>query len=126
MLRIIVDSIDKIDNEFIDDVNIQYMSIETITKDSKALLKFLNYIDRYLSNGDKVIIISLFFNKVITSTFENGENIRVINSLLPEKGINMLIQEILKYKNESLDFIEKKITYLVEVFDLCFYLLTGC
>lgn len=70
------------------------------------------------NNGDDVIILTI--SSGISGTyntfrmlFEDNEKVRVIDSKCAVGGIRLLVQEINKYRDESLDFIEKKVNELI-------------
>lgn len=126
MLRVFVDSLENTSNTLDKKINIQVLPLKKIISNNDSLLKFIALIDRYLKNGDKVIILTLTSRftlsyKTLSSIFKDKDNIRVINSSLPESGLSLLTNEIIKYQDESLDFIEEKIHKLIEMIDL-FYL----
>lgn len=126
MLRVFVDSLENTSNTLDKKINIQVLPLKKIISNNDSLLKFIALIERYLKNGDKVIILTLTSRftlsyKTLSSIFKDKDNIKVINSSLPESGLSLLTNEIIKYQDESLDFIEEKIHKLIEMIDL-FYL----
>lgn len=122
MIRVFVDSFTKVDNEFIDNINIQTLSFEKLLSNDDSLSKFVKVLDKYSNDKDKIIIISLLENKKLIKSVSNqllvNENIKIINSFLPEKSFNLFIKEIIKNQDQSLDFIEEKIYKIMELFEI--------
>lgn len=122
MIRVFVDSFTKVDNEFIDNINIQTLSFEKLLSNDDSLSKFVKVLDKYSNDKDKIIIISLLENKKLIKSVSNqllvNENIKIINSFLPEKSFNLFIKEIIKNQDQSLDFIEEKLYKIMELFEI--------
>ena len=77
-----------------------------------------NLVNKYLSEGHDVIIITISsgisgtFN-ALNMLFSDQEKVRVIDSKTAVGGIKILVNEINKYRNESLDFVCNKINELI-------------
>lgn len=75
-------------------------------------------VDKYVSSGDDVIIITISskisgtFN-AIHMLFAEYDNVRVIDSYCAVGGMRILVDEINKYRDQSLDFIEEKLKALI-------------
>lgn len=130
MLRVFVDSLSESSNTEEKNLNIQVLPLKTIVSNNDALLKLIALIEHYLKNGDKVIIVTLSSKltlsyRTLSSIFDNRENMKVINSYLPESGLSLIVKEIVKYQDESLDFIEQKVDKLIDMVSLFYYSLVG-
>ena len=73
---------------------------------------------RYVEQGDDVIIlpissgISGTYNS-LRMLFEDERKVRVIDTKVAVGGIRLLVEEVNKYRNESLDAIELKLKHLI-------------
>lgn len=77
-----------------------------------------NLVNRYLQEGHDVIIITISSGisgtyNALNMLFGDEERVRVIDSKTAVGGIKILVNEINKYRNESLDFVSKKIDELI-------------
>ena len=73
---------------------------------------------KYTDNGDDVIIITISSKisgtyNAIRLLFEDNDKVTVIDSLTAVGGIRLLVDEINRYRNESKDFIIKKVNELI-------------
>lgn len=82
------------------------------------LVKLEEMVTNYTNMGDDVIIVTI--SSKISGTynsfkllFDGNEKVRVIDSKLAVGGIRILVQEINKYRDKDLDFIENKINKLI-------------
>ena len=75
-------------------------------------------VKEYINNGDEVIVLTISsgisgtFN-ALNLFFEGYENVKVIDSKTAVGGIKILVHEINKYRNETLDFVVDKINKLI-------------
>lgn len=82
------------------------------------LVKIEEMVTNYTNLGDDVIILPI--SSKISGTynalkllFEENEKVRVIDSKLAVGGIRLLVNEINKYRDKDIDFIEDKINKLI-------------
>lgn len=75
-------------------------------------------VNAFLSSGDEVIIVTI--SSGISGTYnafrmmyEDNPKVRVIDSLSCVGGIKIIVNEINKYRNESLDFVVNKVNKLI-------------
>ena len=126
MLRVIIDSKNIASDETINGVNIQKVSLSNIVNNINRLMSFKKYLQKCLLEGDSIIIITFidlyFMNKEVNSKIEN---LKIINTTLTEKSTELIINEIIKYKDESLEYIDVKIKKLEEMLELIFISIIG-
>jgi len=126
MLRVIIDSKNIASDETINGVNIQKVSLSNIVNNINRLMSFKKYLQKCLLEGDSIIIITFidlyFTNKEVNSKIEN---LKIINTTLTEKSTELIINEIIKYKDESLEYIDVKIKKLEEMLELIFISIMG-
>lgn len=126
MLRVIIDSPNKASDEMIDSVNIQRVSINGIVSNITSLKRFKKYIDKCLFEGDRVIVITLINTSFAKEDIElNDESFKIINTSFIERSTDLIIKEIIKYKGESLEYIEKRIYSLEKMFRLVLVAISG-
>ena len=82
-----------------------------------SLQKYEDEINEYTKNGDDVIILTISSKisgtyNFIRLIFEDNPKVRVIDSYIAVGGIRLLVNEINKYRNETIDFIEEKVISL--------------
>ena len=121
MLRVFIDTINKASSEDIEGINVQYLSIVDKLENEKDCSRFLDYIDRSISLGDQIIILS----KTKFNLLFDSDNFRNILAPLDYQGMEILIKKIIKYKDQGLDKIEEEINKSLELFELFYYLLVG-
>lgn len=121
MIRVFIDTINKASSEDIEGINVQYLSIVDKLENEKDCSRFLDYIDRSISLGDQIIILS----KTKFNLLFDSDNFRNILAPLDYQGMDILIKKIIKYKNQGLDKIEEEINKSLELFELFYYLLVG-
>ncbi len=72
----------------------------------------------YTNAGDEVIILTISSeisgaNNAINMLFKENPKVRVIDSRMAVGGMRLLVDEINKYRDKSLDFIEDKVNKLI-------------
>ena len=88
-------------------------------KTSLPLIKDVQkLVDKYTELGDDIIILPISSGisgtyNVLRLTFEDYKNVKVIDSKLAVGGVRLLVEEINRNKNLSLDEIEEKINNLI-------------
>ena len=75
-------------------------------------------VNSYTNNGDDVIILTLSSKisgtyNALNLLFEDNKNVRVIDSCLAVGGMRLLVDEINRHRNESLDAICKYVKELI-------------
>lgn len=114
------------DKEYLDGIEIEpnecYQRLideKVFPKTSLPNLAFLEEkVLNYTNNGDEVIILPISSKisgtyNAIKLLFQDNKNVRVIDTLSAVGGIRILVDEINKYRNENIDFIETKINELI-------------
>lgn len=78
-----------------------------------------NIVEKYLEQGDEVVILPI--SSQISGTyqslkmlFDEEERVRVIDTKSAVGGIRLLVEEVNKYRDKSLDFVEQKVTELIK------------
>ena len=78
-----------------------------------------NLVEEILENGDEVIILPI--SSQISGTyqslrmlFDEEDRVRVIDTKTAVGGIRLLVEEVNKYRDQTLDFVEKKLNDLIE------------
>ena len=119
-LRILIGGKEYLDGVDIDS-NLFYELLEKEKEFPKTSLPIMvdveSLVNKYLENGDKVIIVCLSSKisatfSVMKSTF-NNENVKVIDSRVAVGGMRFIVQEILDNIDEPLDVIEQKVNDLI-------------
>ena len=114
------------DEEYLDGVNLSieefYKKLFAIKKMPKTSLPSLEYVkeevEKFTDAGDDVLILTISaeisgsFN-AIKLLFEDNKKVRVIDSRLAVGGIRILVEEINKNRDKSLDEIEEKVKNLI-------------
>ncbi len=75
-------------------------------------------VQEYVSQGDDVVILTISSKisgtySAIKMMFENQPKIKVIDSKLAVGGMRLIVDEINKYRDKTLDFIESKVKSLI-------------
>lgn len=119
MLRVFFASKNKVSEEMNNGVNIQRVSLKNILNDVNKLRGFKKYIQKYLLEGDEILIISFvdtYFNSL--NKEDEHKNLKIIHTRLPESSEHLLIKEIVNNQTKGLDYIEEKIESLQGVLEL--------
>ena len=82
------------------------------------LVEFESTVNNLTKSGDDVIIITISSglsgtHSAIKTLFDGNDKVAVIDSLTAVGGIRILVEEINKYRNQSLDFVVEKINALI-------------
>lgn len=114
------------EEEFLDGVNMDnslfYHKLVEEKKFPKTSLPSIepveNMVDSYLKNGDQVLIITISSEisgtyNMMRMLFEDKKEVLVIDSELAVGGIRFLVEEAIKYKEETLQVIEEKLKNLI-------------
>ncbi len=127
MLRIFIDSNNEARNILEDKVNIQVTSFSKIFLVNGKISNFQNLINKYLMDNDEVIIITSFKSKKLIresmEIFNSDSKLKIIDSNLVDRSLNLLIKTIIENRNKSPEEIVLKINNLFELFELAYYLL---
>ena len=120
-LKILLD-----DKEYLDgidlDMDVFYDALINKNKFPKTSLPSLgdveNKVNEYVNNGDEVIILTISSGisgtyNAMQMLFKDNEKVRVIDSKTAVGGIKIIVKEINKYRDQSLDFIVNKINELI-------------
>ena len=75
-------------------------------------------VKKYINDGDDVIIVTISSKisgtyNAIRLFFEDYKNVRVIDSYSAVGGIRLIVDEINKYRDKTLDFIVEKVNNLI-------------
>ncbi len=114
------------DEEYLDGVNLSieefYNKLFATKKMPKTSLPSLEYVkeevEKFTDAGDDVLILTISgeisgsFN-AIKLLFEDNKKVRVVDSRLAVGGIRILVEEINKNRDKSLDEIEEKLKNLI-------------
>lgn len=117
MLRVFIDTLSKVSSEDIENVNIQYLSIMDKIKNTNDFNHFKEYINKCLELNDRIVILS----KVALPIFENKENIKCYITPLNDKGMNLVLKQILYYREEDFKEVENRIDRFLELFGVIYY-----
>ena len=114
------------DDSFLDGVNLSTDEFYRRLKDSSqfpktslpSLEETQKLVDHYTSQGDEILIITISSGisgtyQAIKMLFDEYENVVVFDSKLAVGGIRFLVDEALKYQNESMEFVIEKLNQLV-------------
>jgi len=114
------------DDFFLDGVNLSTDEFYRRLKDSSQFPKTSlpnleetqKLVDRYTSQGDEVLIITISSGisgtyQAIKMLFDEYENVEVFDSKLAVGGIRFLVDEAIKYQNESMGFVIEKLNQLL-------------
>jgi len=114
------------EDSFLDGVNLSTEEFYSRLKDSSQFPKtFLpsleeaqKLVDLYTSQGDEVLIIALSSGisgtyQAFRMLFDEYENVEVFDSKLAVGGIRFLVEEAIKYKNESMKVVIDKLNQLL-------------
>ncbi|MGN1227163.1 MAG: DegV family protein [Christensenellales bacterium] len=83
-----------------------------------SLIEVESQVNEMTANGDDVIILTISsqisgtFN-ALNTLFKDNDKVRVVDTKLAVGGIRLLVEEINRYRDESVDFIIKKINDLI-------------
>lgn len=104
-------SMDIFYNELINNKKISKTSLPNLNEVEEKVLEFTN-------NGDNVIIITISSGisgtyNAMNLLFQDNKKVRVIDSKTAVGGIKILVNEINKYRDMSLDYIVDKIYNLI-------------
>lgn len=114
------------DTEYLDGINLSIEEFYTKLFETKKMPKtslpsledVKNQVEKFTNAGDDVLILTISgeisgsFN-AIKLVFEDNTKVRVIDSRLAVGGIRLLVEEINKNRDRSLDEIEAKINNLI-------------
>ena len=117
MLRVFIDTLSKVSSEDIENVNVQYLSIMDKIKNPNDFNHFKEYINKCLELNDRIVILS----KVALPIFENKENIKCYITPLNDKGMNLVLKQILYYREEDFQEVENRIDRFLELFGVIYY-----
>ena len=117
MLRVFIDTLSKVSSEDIENVNVQYLSIMDKIKNPNDFKHFKEYINKCLELNDRIVILS----KVALPIFENKENIKCFTTPLNDKGMNLVLKQILYYREEDFQEVENRIDRFLELFGVIYY-----
>lgn len=114
------------DNEYEDGVDLTIDEFYKLLIDEKLFpktsLPYLgeleNTVNKLTNEGNNVIIITISSGisgtyNAFKTMFDGNEKVAVIDSLTAVGGIRILVEEINKYKDQSLDFIVDKVNALI-------------
>ena len=114
------------EDSFLDGVNLSTEEFYTRLKDSSqfpktslpSLEEAQKLVDLYTSQGDEVLIITLSSGisgtyQAFRMLFDEYENVEVFDSKLAVGGIRFLVEEAIKYKNESMEVVIDKLNQLL-------------
>lgn len=114
------------DNEYLDGINItnevfwdSLINKKIFPKTSLPSINELEKkVEKFLSMGDDVIIVSISSGifgtyNLFRMMYEDNPKVRVIDSLSCVGGVKIIINEINKYRNRSLDFVVDKVNKLI-------------
>ncbi len=114
------------EDSFLDGVNLSTDEFYRRLKDSSqfpktslpSLEETQKLVDSYIRQGDEVLIITISSGisgtyQAIKMLFDEYENVEVFDSKLAVGGIRFLVDEALKYQNESMEFVVEKLNQLV-------------
>ena len=114
------------DKEYLDGINLSLDEFYHFLIDEKGFPKtslpnlddVKNKVDAYVKNGDKVIILTI--SSKISGTynafrmlFEGNENVKVLDSYIAVGGMRLIVDEINKNRDKSLDEIEDTVKKLI-------------
>ena len=115
------------DKEYDDGVNLSMEEFYHQLIDNKvfpktslpSLVKYEDEINELTQNGDDVIIITISSKisgtyNFIRLLFEDNPKVKVIDSCLAVGGIRLLVDEINKYREKTVEFIVEKVQSLVK------------
>jgi len=77
-----------------------------------------NLVDKYSEQGDEVLIITISSGisgtyQTMKMMFDEYKNVKVFDSKLAVGGIRFLVEEALKYENETMEFVIEKLNQLL-------------
>ena len=77
-----------------------------------------NVIKKFLEMGDEVIVLPISSKisgtyNALRMLFQDNPHVRVIDTKSAVGGIRILVQEINRYRDKSIDFVEKKVNELI-------------
>ena len=114
------------DKEYLDGVNLSMDVFYNALIDEKqfpktslpSLEETKNKVDEYVKDGNDIIILTISSGisgtyNTLRLLFSDYENVRVIDTQTAVGGMRIIVNEINKYRDESLDFIVKKVNELV-------------
>lgn len=114
------------DKEYLDDVDItidefykELISKKLFPKTSLPNLEDVKeLVEKYNKNGDDVLILTLSSKlsgtfSAINQMFEGNSKVKVIDSLSCVGGMRIIVEEINRHRDESLDELEKRINNLI-------------
>lgn len=114
------------EDSFLDGVNLSTEEFYSRLKDSSqfpktslpSLEEAQKLVDLYTSQGDEVLIITLSSGisgtyQALRMLFDEYENVEVFDSKLAVGGIRFLVEEAIKYKNESMEIVIEKLNQLL-------------
>ena len=83
-----------------------------------SVVDFEDKVNEYTNNGDDVIIITISSKisgtyNFIRMLFEDNPKVNVIDSLTAVGGIRLLVNEINRFRKETVDFIVSKVKALI-------------
>lgn len=121
MLRVFVDTIEKEESIYKENVNIQYLSLINKVKNKENFKRFKDYLNKCLNDSDYIIVLTKVDLKL---SFKN-ENIKIFVIPLSSSGMELVVNQIVYYKDESLPVIESRIQSFLELFEALYYSIVG-
>ena len=126
MLRVFIDSSNEVDNKDVNGVNIQTFSFSNLFKKEDSLNKIKQLLLKYSNDNDSIILLcSLNSYNLVNNSLKNLplSNYKVINCPITKKGIELIINQIIKHQDSSLDEIERRIKTIIEIHEVACYIL---
>lgn len=125
MLRVFIDSSNEVDNKDVNGVNIQTFSFSNLFKKEDSLNKIKQLLLKYSNDNDSIILLcSLNSYNLVNNSLKNLliSNYKVINCSITKKGIDLIINQIIKHQDSSLDEIERRIKTIIEIHEVACYI----
>lgn len=113
------------EQEFLDGVDLHadnfydYLQKDNFPKTSlPSLTDAEELVENYTNNGEQVLIITISSGisgtfQALTALFQDNTNVLVYDSKFAVGGIRFLVEEAIRYQDESLDFVNEKLDALV-------------